>query len=260
MGTAEAMQSMASALGSSANQGRKEFLRRTENDTGKQLNDIMAKFDPTQAITPEVAKLLKDKNIDPSDFANKVMNQELNDPASLAKYFGVEGEITPEVVEEANGFKDVFVSDLFSKRDTESLKLDEATKQSLVPEGKKDDSVFQSVGQTGAGAAASPSRGLASTDMSLSTKKGIISSGNAVGKGGVVPPSVPLDGPTWNGLLSQFGVPSELAPYEKKALVEGKLEMIGIELPNRGMNIFEKAKRRYQKYNEWRKESSVATR
>lgn len=259
MGAAELAQGIASMAGSNANNDRKDTLKRTENDTGVQIPSLAnpPTFDTSKVLSPEAEKMLRDKNLDPADFVEKAINGEFSDPNALQKFMG-EPPLDAEGLAKVKDLTAGEFADINSKTELQSLKLDESNKQTITPEGKSNP--FGSSSAQAGGLPSQNARGVATEGASASGGAGVPNIAGTTAKSSIVPPSVPLDSNSWNSVLGQFGVPAGLAPWEKRALVEGKLQGIGVELPSRGRNIFEKAAARYQKYRVWRKEANVAAR
>jgi len=250
-GLIEMAQSAASAGAGQKNHAQKDLLKRTEGDTGSQSTGAVA---ATTALPPEAESLLRSKNIDPSDYMQKAVSGEL-DTAEMATLFGLEG-VTPDTVIEADGIASGELNDIFSTQLAETIKFDEGQKNGAATDEKA--AIFNP-SSNGVGVPAPTSATVSSDSFSGAGSRQLASLPSVEKLLSVVPPTVPLDGTTWNGVLHSLNIPAEVPPWEKKVTVESKLDGVGIELPRRGVNIFEKAKLRYQKYSDWRKGKSVAS-
>lgn len=261
-GVTELAQSAASKSNSDTNHAGKDTLKMSDGLKADPLAQTGQSTDPKQAaMTPALEQFLKEKGVNPDEFVEKSLAGELSTPQSLAKMFGI-GDLSDEDASKAMELSNGHLADIFSKQTPETLKLDESQKFSMSPEGKPTDGS----NPTGGGRFSPGSKSGSFTDdfssSSLAAKAVASASDNAGYTKGdsLVPPSIPVSTGVWNGMLHDLGIAASAAPWEKKMLVEGKLESIGIELPRRGFNIFEKARMRYRKFREWRDGRSIAAR
>lgn len=257
MGAMEFLQAVKNNDSSDKNAAQRDMLRANagQNGSGAQVNAQQA-FQ--QALSnPALDSILAQNGINADNFKQQLMNGELQGDA-LRRALGNKDEISAEDMAKANEAANATFAQVSAeangKEPGAALAFDESARRNA---DENSGSSSASVA-TGAGSVNSIPTGRGSNGELT-----IASSHSALGNGKSRLRSVAEElglasapgSPAFNSLLSQF---MKSDPETAVAQMRAVLDAIGIQLPSKTQNIFQRAHRNYRSYGKWRKESRVA--
>lgn len=237
------------------NNAQRDLLKMNVDDPSKQITGSGLE---TPRLTPEAAKALSDKGINPDQFMNQMANGDLIDPDEIRKIMGDNSTLSPEDQAKALTLENEKMGEAFSQlTPTESLALNENTKEGGSPNSAGNPANTVTLG----GAPAADSNSFAAAQASDNTHVGakIITrlpaeAGELKGDGEFTPAT----SSSIDRVLNSLGMGGALAKESESVRIgvaQNILGKIGVGVAIKGQNIFSKANRSYRSFGKWRKQS-----
>jgi len=264
-GMTEFAQAAAMRDSKDSNYGQKSLLSNPDGNTGKQETGGGPASAPT--LPSEVQQILAQNGVNPDDFAKQAYSGDLKSTDDFRRAMGDKTDISPEDLAKGD-----------AEANQRAFEIASGAKEgpgTSNPEALKFDESNSSKTGGGDGTNSAANGALANSFSSFDGKNKIGVSSGADGSGeasngrnvaSVSPDAsgLPIDGKLAPGAGNVFdSLLASLAPgasaLEKRFAIAEFLGGLGVQLPSKGLNIFQKAGGKFRSFEKWRTERSVVS-